>query len=135
VPEPGPPPLASTLSHLVTSLLQNLALRAGALGRGLRRVIRALRYLAPGRGAGEHIATGTQHFDPRHLHLGISRFSLRIAARQDLGGIVARRRTNYFFLLARLRDVAPPLFQELPAGVCPLFYPLIVSDKSSALLA
>jgi dTDP-4-amino-4,6-dideoxygalactose transaminase len=64
----------------------------------------------------------------------VSALTHRIAARQDADAIVARRRRNYFFLLTRLRDVAPPLFQELPARTCPLFYPLLVPEKSHALV-
>ena len=52
---------------------------------------------------------------------------------QDCASIVERRRRNYFFLYAALRDVAPPISGELPAGACPLFYPLPIADKVSAM--
>src|SRR5262249_16327709 len=42
LPEPPAPPLASTFSHTVSALLQNLELRGGAVGRGLRRFIRSV---------------------------------------------------------------------------------------------
>jgi dTDP-4-amino-4,6-dideoxygalactose transaminase len=63
----------------------------------------------------------------------MSPFARRIAQAQDLEAIVERRRRNYFFLLGRLRDVSPPLFNQLPAGVSPLFYPLVVEDKAEVL--
>jgi perosamine synthetase len=133
LPELPQPPLTSTLSHTVSSLLQNLELRAGKLGRGLRGALRRL-----GRGAVkaadiERVATGTRHFDRRHVDLGMSPLARRIAEAQDLEGIVERRRRNYFFLLGRLRDVAPPVFTQLPAGACPLFYPLAVEDKAEVM--
>jgi perosamine synthetase len=31
--------------------------------------------------------------------------------------------------VGRLRIVAPPVFNELPPGDCPLFYPMLVRDK------
>jgi dTDP-4-amino-4,6-dideoxygalactose transaminase len=52
---------------------------------------------------------------------------------QDWAGIVERRRRNYFHLLDRLRDLHPPVFGELPPGVCPLFFPLPVKDKQVVL--
>ena len=52
---------------------------------------------------------------------------------QDCASIVERRRRNYFFLYAALRDVAPPITGELPPGVCPLFYPLPLQDKAAAM--
>ncbi len=129
LPQPPVPPRTSTFSHAASSLLQNLELRAGAPGRWLRGAVRGL-----GRGtvqaAGiDRVATGTQHFNRAHVDLGASPLTLKIAQAQDLPHIVEARRRNYFFLLGRLRDVAPPLFAELPPGVCPLFYPLLVEDK------
>jgi hypothetical protein len=29
--------------------------------------------------------------------------------------------------------VSPPLFNQLPPGVCPLFYPLVVQDKAEVM--
>jgi dTDP-4-amino-4,6-dideoxygalactose transaminase len=56
-----------------------------------------------------------------------------VAQAQELDAIVEKRRRNYFFLLGRLRDVSAPLFNQLPAGVCPLFYPMVVEDKAEVL--
>ncbi|RJS16403.1 aminotransferase DegT [Corallococcus sp. H22C18031201] len=130
LPEPPAPPLASTFSHTASALLQNLELRGGAVGRGLRRLVRALGRGTVRAASIERVATGTQHFDRRHVDLGMSPLTRRIALAQDLDGIVEARRRNYFFLLGRLRDVSPPLFNQLPPGACPLFYPLVVHDKA-----
>jgi perosamine synthetase len=81
----------------------------------------------------ERVATGTQHFNRAHVDLGMSPLTLRIAQAQDLTAVVERRRRNYFFLLGRLREVSAPLFHQLPPGVCPLFYPLVVDDKARVL--
>ncbi|MDC0707374.1 DegT/DnrJ/EryC1/StrS family aminotransferase [Stigmatella sp. ncwal1] len=133
LPEPPSPPLLSTFSHTVSALLQNLELRGGGVGRGLRSLIRGL-----GRGTVkaaniERVATGTQHFNRAHVDLGMSPLTKRIALSQDLEHIVEARRRNYFFLLGRLRDLSPPLFNQLPPGVSPLFYPLVVPNKAEVL--
>jgi perosamine synthetase len=133
LPEPPAPPRASTLSHTISALLQNLELRGGAVGRGLRRLIRSLGHGTVKAAHIERVATGTQHFNREHVDLGMSPLTKRIALAQDLDGIVERRRRNYFFLLGRLRDISAPLFNQLPPGVCPLFYPLVVADKAEVM--
>ena len=133
LPEPPMPPGSSTFSHTVSSLLQNLELRGGAFGRGLRSFIRSLGKGAVKAADIERVATGTQHFNRQHVDLGMSPFAKRIAQAQDLEAVVETRRRNYFFLLGRLRDVSTPLFNQLPAGVSPLFYPLVVEDKAEVL--
>jgi dTDP-4-amino-4,6-dideoxygalactose transaminase len=130
LPQPSEPPVLSTFSHLASSLLQNLELRGGSVGRLLRQAARGLGRLTVETTGIERVATGTQHFNRAHADLGMSALTRRIALSQDFAGIVERRRRNYFFLLSHLRDVAPPLFTELPPGVCPLFYPLKVEDKA-----
>jgi dTDP-4-amino-4,6-dideoxygalactose transaminase len=60
----------------------------------------------------------------------MSPLSALVLRNLDYASIVAARRRNYFLLLGRLRDLAPPVFGELPPGVCPLFYPFVTDDKS-----
>lgn len=133
LPEPPAPPSTSTFSHTVSALLQNLELRGGSFGRGLRSFIRTLGHGTVRAANIERVATGTQHFNRAHVDLGMSPLTKRIALAQDMEAIVERRRRNYFFLLSRLRDVSPPLFNQLPPGVCPLFYPMVVEDKAEVM--
>lgn len=130
LPEPPAPPASSTFSHAVSSILQNLELRWGPLGRLLRGMARSLGQGTVKAAGIERVATGTQHFNRAHVDLGMSPLTKRIALAQDLPAIIERRRRNYFFLMGRLRDLCPPLMTQLPAGVCPLFYPLVVEDKA-----
>lgn len=130
LPEPPPPPAASAFSHTVASLLSNLELRGGRAGRWIRSTARGLGKGTLQAARVERVATGTQHFDRAHVDLGMSPLTKRIALAQDLAGIVERRRRNYFFLLGRLHDVAQPIRPGLPAGVCPLFFPITVADKA-----
>lgn len=133
IPKLPPPNLASTFSHTASALLKNLEMRGGVAGRWLRSTIRAIGHGAVKAGNIERVATGTMHFNRAHVDMGISPLTLRIAQGIDLADVVERRRRNYFFLLGRLREVSPPLFNELPAGVCPLFYPVVAQDKPAVL--
>ena len=131
--QPIQPPLASTASHLIGSLLSNFELRAGPVGHLARESIRSAGRWAVNKGNVERVSTGTQHFDKSAVKLGMSAASHIVLRNQDTGGIVERRRRNYFFLYAALRDVAPPVFGELPPGVCPLFYGVALQDKAGAM--
>jgi selenocysteine lyase/cysteine desulfurase len=130
-PTPDAAPVVSTISHAVGALLANLALRAGEPGEAVRAGIRHAYGAARGASGLRPVSTGTSSFDPALVDLGMSALSSFVAARLDAQAIVAARRRNYFLLLGRLRDRVPPVFGELPAGACPLFYPLAVDDKAA----
>ncbi|GAC1550507.1 MAG: hypothetical protein NVS2B9_16730 [Myxococcales bacterium] len=133
LPEPASPPIASTASHLIGSLLGNLELRAGPWGQRLRQAMREAGRWAVHRGRIPRVSTGTQHFDRRDVRLGMSAASHVILRNQDYPAIVEARRRNYFLLYAALRGVAPPVTGELATGVCPLFYPVRVKDKDGVM--
>ena len=133
LPPVTPPPLPSTASHLIGSMLSNLELRTGEVGRRAREALRdAGRWLVR-RANVERVSTGTQHFNVDDVDLGMSAASHLVLRNQDTASIVERRRRNYFLLYAMLRDVAPPITGELKPGVCPLFYPMPVEDKAGAM--
>jgi dTDP-4-amino-4,6-dideoxygalactose transaminase len=129
VATPHGAPLVSTLSHATGSLLANAAFRLGEVGEAIRTVARRTYAFVRGTSGLRPISTGTPVFDPGAVDLGMSALSAKIARRLDADAIVAARRRNYFLLLGRLRDRVPPVFPELPAGACPLFYPLLCDDK------
>jgi perosamine synthetase len=125
-----PAPSASTTFSLVSSsLLRNMALRGGKPGRALRKLA-----LSMGKGTMKasnitHVSTDSQHFNRADVNLGISWITKHLMFRQNVTKIAERRRRNYLFLLDRLRGISPPLFETLPAGNVPLFYPLLVEDN------
>ena len=133
LPRTVQPPLASTASHLIGSLLSNLELRTGEVGRKARKAIRDAGHMVIRRGKIERVSTGTQHFNQADVGLGMSGASHVVLRNQDFAGIVERRRRNYFLLYAMLRDVAPPVTGELTPGVCPLFYPIHIANKANAM--
>jgi perosamine synthetase len=127
------PKFTSTVSHLAGSMLSNLELRTGEVGRRARQAMREAGRWFVSRANVERVSTGTQHFNLDDVQLGMSALSHLVLRNQDFAGIVERRRRNYFLLYAALRDVAPPVTGELKPGVCPLFYPVSVDDKASAM--
>jgi dTDP-4-amino-4,6-dideoxygalactose transaminase len=133
LPAGQPPSPASLVSQTAASLLLNFEMRSRVIGHKLRQTALALGKATLQTSRAERVATGTQHFDPAHVGLAMSRFSLAVIAAQDFPAIVERRRRNYLYLLAELRELLPPVFHGLPPGVCPLFYPLQVSDKRAAM--
>ncbi len=61
----------------------------------------------------------------------ISPFSRRQLNNQDWEGIARKRRQNFLFLLEKLSDleILKPLFDTLPLGTCPLFFPVLTKHR------
>jgi len=133
IPDPRERPAHSWVAaHALSLMLSNLEMRklpAAAPARSIGLRIGKAAFRASGR---DYVPMGTPDFDLTQANTNISRLSQRILARQDFAAIATRRRANYAYLLARLQDIAPPIFGELPVGVCPLFYPFR-SDRREAL--
>lgn len=127
------PPASSVFNQTASALLKNLELRGGRVGRWSRSLLRSVASGAVRASRVERIATGTTHFDPDHVNLAISPLSLRIARAQAFADIIAVRRRNYLVMLGETREVCQPMFETLPDGVCPLFYPLRVKRKAELL--
>jgi len=132
--EPRPAPILSTASHLLSDLLRNLELRSTAMGRQVRRGMLGIGRSAVRAARLRRVAAGTDHFDRDHVGLGMSALARRIVRSQDLPAIVAARRRNYRILENGIGDAAQPLFHDLPRGICPLFYPLVVEDKAKVIV-
>src|ERR1700730_10311724 len=98
LPPAASPPFSSTASHLVGSMLSNLELRTGQAGHRARQAIRDAGHWFVRRASVERVATGTQHFNPDDVGLGMSAASHLVLRNQDFAGIVERRRRNYFHL-------------------------------------
>ncbi len=113
-----------------------LPLRAKDL---LWRRIKAGRRAAAGAGAAAvALAPGSSDsdasFDPHWLDKRTSAFSRLLLARVSRQRIVALRRRHYQALQALLagRPGCRPLFAQLPDGVCPWLFPLLVDDADAA---
>jgi dTDP-4-amino-4,6-dideoxygalactose transaminase len=99
--------------------------------RALVRTARAFGRMLARRAKSDWVHVGTQRFVGVDAHLLMSPVSRRIVAAQDWQQIVRTRRRNYLLLQDLLRDLAPPVFDVLPDGVCPLFYPFATRHKQA----
>lgn len=75
---------------------------------------------------------GDDGFDEGSVDLRMSRLSEHLLHRFDYADIRERRRENFSTLRRLLRDDVTPVRDDLPAGMCPLFFPLLVPDKRAA---
>jgi dTDP-4-amino-4,6-dideoxygalactose transaminase len=95
-----------------------------ALKRAAGRALRA--------SGAEHVPVGDMGFDPAHLDLTISPMCEALIRRCDFTSIRRRRRENFRRLREALTGRVTFLKSDLPDGVCPLFFPILVPDKPAA---
>jgi perosamine synthetase len=75
---------------------------------------------------------GDVGFDVSKADLAMSSIGQYLMRRFDYQSIVERRRSNFLLLADRLEGVVPLVRSDLDEGVCPLFFPILVSDKAAA---
>lgn len=122
-------PFASTFAQAMDLLHQGLEASSWSQletwwRRASRGVARMIRWNRNGT-----IASGGARWDPRLLEYGASPWIVPLMRLMDREVVVARRRANYAHLATRLRGHAWFPFPDLPAGTCPLFFPVMVPDK------
>jgi perosamine synthetase len=132
----GPPPLRSTLAHLRLSLQRNLEMSGNVWGqRALTAARGAVRTLRPSITETPVVEVLTEKFDTKVCRFRMSRWSKRIVRSVKPAHVVNRRRENFLALHSALSGVVQPVFDHLPDGVCPLFYPIKVVDNRAAMTA
>lgn len=77
----------------------------------------------------ERTPVGHTGFDVSKADLGMSSVGHFLTRRFNYARIVERRRQNFLLLAERLKGVVPLVRDDLDEGVCPLFCPILVSDK------
>lgn len=122
---------ASVLARTAELLVQRIRGRANGVGAALQLVKRGM-----GRAAGaldvRRANVGDIGFNLAEVDLAMSRVSARLLDRLDFADIRRRRVENYRQLASQLDTGVVPVFPDLPEGVCPLFFPVIVPDKHAA---
>ena len=132
VPEGDRTSTAFSLGGRVAELFADgLRIRHAALGRRAAEAKLAAGRLLTSLGV-RRDPTGESGFDLDAVDLKMSRLSSYLLARFDYGEIRRRRRENFFRLRHRLAGRIPALVDDLPAGACPLFFPILAPDKASA---
>jgi dTDP-4-amino-4,6-dideoxygalactose transaminase len=83
----------------------------------------------------ERTPVGHTGFDVSKADLGMSSVGNFLMRRFDYARIVQRRRQNFLLLADRLKGAVRLVRDDLDEGVCPLFCPILVSDKHRAVIA
>jgi dTDP-4-amino-4,6-dideoxygalactose transaminase len=130
-PSLRPAPLGSTLVQTLDLLHEGL--KASGWRRTEQWLTRATRWVAAAIRWERHraVSAGIGHWDPRLLTYGASPWVAWLTRRVDPAEVVARRRRNFERLASHLRGRLSLPFPALPPGICPLFLPVMVSDKAS----
>jgi CelD/BcsL family acetyltransferase involved in cellulose biosynthesis len=111
--------------------LETLSTHAEPLGKGLMAVKRAIGAVLNAAKV-KRANVGDVGFDFERANLAMSPICHRLLERIDFESIPAKRRILYARLADRLRGRTTFLFDEAGPGTCPLFFPLLVSDKKTA---
>jgi perosamine synthetase len=98
-----------------------------AAKRGVGAALTALRV--------PRVPVGDIGFDPAMTVVAMSSLSRHMLTRLDYDAIRNRRRRNFQQLAARLKGTCAAVRWGVEPGVCPLFFPLLVENKSAAALA
>lgn len=124
-------PILGAVGRSSELLLESLRARYTAIGallgsikRSAGRVLRAARL--------RHVPVGDIGWDLGNVNVSMSSISRKVMAALDFAWIRERRRENFLRLLDRLRGRVVMPREDLPAGVCPLFFPILVKDKHGA---
>lgn len=124
---PGRLSVAARLSELIAQWIRSRHERTGAAlfaaKRGAGRALDAVRL--------RRAPVGDTGFDTAAADLEMAPICHRLLQRISYDGIVERRRKNFRFLADRLGGIADPVRADLAEGVCPLFLPLLVQDKTA----
>ena len=122
---------ASVLGRTAELFVQRIRSRANGIGAALQIVKRGM-----GRAAGaldvRRANVGDIGFDLADVDLAMSGLSRRLIATLDFADIRRRRVDNYRRLAERLDPDVITMFPTVPEGACPLFFPIVVSDKHRA---
>ena len=120
---------ASVLGRVAELAVQRLRARANAIGGTLQAAKQAV-----GRALGSielnRANVGDIGFNKADVDLQMSSASERLLQRLDFARIRRQRVGNYQMLGESLNGSVTPLHARLDSGVCPLFYPIVVGDKT-----
>lgn len=120
--------LPSVLGHTAELMVRNIRSRSDSLGAAMESMKRAA-----GRAAGAmevpRAKVGDIGFSLEDVDLAMSEISARLLKHIDFEEVRRRRIENYHRLAGRIGGLVTPLHDELPAGACPLLFPILVEDK------
>ena len=80
----------------------------------------------------KRVPVGDIGFNVANMDIAMSNWSERLLDRLDYAAIVRQRRQNFSLLAELLAESGIAPWRMLETGVCPLFFPLLVKNKSAA---
>jgi dTDP-4-amino-4,6-dideoxygalactose transaminase len=121
---------ASVAGRMAELFVQRIRGRVNGVGAALQAIKRGLGGAARALDV-RRANVGDIGFNLDEVDLAMSPIASRLLRRFDYEDIRRRRVANYQQLLHQI-DGLTPMFPALPAGVCPLFFPVLVRDKAEA---
>jgi len=118
--------------RLLSTLTDMVIWSVAFINKNFRLLLRVIKKIFAYRGlALVHIYYYWRDFRRELAKWKISTFSERIMSNVNYEKIKDKRRKNYEYLLHNLPKIQDieVVFDKLPEGVCPLFFPLIVKDR------
>ena len=119
---------AGRSAELMLEAVRSRADRAGKTLFGIKRafgeVMRAARV--------RQVPVGNIGWNVADVNIAMSPISSTVMQGLQYGQIRYKRRENYLLLRQMLEGRVTMLRKDLPEGVCPLFFPILVQDKHSA---
>ena len=120
--------LPSVLGRTAELVVRNIRSRSESLGAAMDSMKRAA-----GRAVGAmdvpRAKIGDIGFNVEDVDLAMSEISSRLLKRLNFEDVRNRRIANYRRLASQLAGRVTPLHDNLPNGVCPLLFPILVEDK------
>lgn len=119
-------------------LVERFRGRSDALGKTLRSLKRGAGRILSSVGI-ERLPVGdispdfsSVGFELANMNIGMSPLCHRLLRGLDYEAIYNRRRENFLLMRERLVNKVSVLREDMQEGVCPMFFPILVSDKTSA---
>ncbi len=111
----------SIFNYLQSSSFSFIASVLGLLSRLIRKLV--------GWNREQTISSGVAVWDKRLIKISASKSIMKLMGQMSMSKIISKRRENYLLLDSLIKEHFTTIFPELPDGVCPLFYPIIVDNR------
>jgi dTDP-4-amino-4,6-dideoxygalactose transaminase len=124
-------PRAAAAGRSAELMLEAARSRTDGIGKALFGIKRAFGELLRAVGV-RRVPVGNIGWNIADVNIAMSSVSKTVMEGLEYGQIRYKRRENFLLMQQRLEGRVSMLRKDLPEGVCPLFFPILVQDKHSA---
>ena len=124
-------PRAAAAGRSAELMLEAARSRTDGIGKTLFGIKRAFGELLRAVGV-RQVPVGNIGWNIADVNIAMSSVSKTVMEGLEYGQIRYKRRENFLLMQRRLEGRVSMLRKDLPEGVCPLFFPILVQDKHSA---